>query len=87
MSKTIREIPNCGAPAGCSSVVIVLWKERSASGEHQGKKITISVQKGPEKQRFFTGSGKVQENLFHLHTKTILAWLFPLEAFSYKDMG
>lgn len=38
MSKTIREIPNCGAPAGCSTVVIVLRKERSASGEHQGKK-------------------------------------------------
>lgn len=52
-----------------------------------GEKITISVQKGPEKQHFFTGSGKVEENLFHLQTKTILAWLFPLDAFSHTGPG
>ncbi|CAJ1059107.1 Hypothetical predicted protein [Xyrichtys novacula] len=60
MSKTIRGIPNCGAPAGCSTVVIVPQKERSASGEHQGKKITIFSSKEARKQRFFTGSGKDQ---------------------------
>lgn len=39
----------------------------------RGKKIPIFSSKGPEKQHFFTGSGKVEENLFHLQTKTILA--------------
>lgn len=52
-----------------------------------GEKITIFSSKGPEKQRFFTGSGKVEENLFHLQTKTIHAWLFPLRAFSHKGFG
>lgn len=51
MSKTIMEIPNCGAPAGCSSVVIVPQKERSASGEHQGKNHDFQF-KRPRKAAF-----------------------------------
>lgn len=42
-----------------------------------GEKSRFSVQKGPEKQRFFTGSGKVVESLFHLQPTTILAWFLP----------
>ena len=85
----IDEIQRCpkqsgGSPTvahrrGSSSVVIVKHRERSASGEHQGKKSRFHFKRA-KKQRFFTGSGKVQGNLFHLQTKTILAWLF---AFSY----
>lgn len=81
MSKTIREIPNCVAPTGCSSVVIVPEKERKASGEYTRKNRDFSS-KGIEKQHFFTGSGKVAENLFHFQSKTILAW-FSLDSFNY----
>lgn len=77
MSKTIRGIPNCGAPAGCSSVVIVPREERSASGEHQGeKKSRFSVQKGQKSSVSLQAVGKCRKTFFHLQTKTILAWLF-----------
>lgn len=68
--------PTVAHRQGCCSVVIVPREERSASGEHQEeRKIPIFSSKEPKK-RFFTGSGKVEENLFHLQTKTILAWPF-----------
>lgn len=58
MSKTIPEIPNCGTPAGCSTVAIVRQEEKSASWEHQGKKSRFSVQKSPKSSISLQGVGK-----------------------------
>lgn len=76
MSKTIRGIPNCGAPAGCSSVVIVPQKERSASGEHQGKKSRFSVQKGQKSSISLQAVGKWRKTFSR--RKQYLLGFFPL---------
>lgn len=88
MSKTIRGIPNCGAPAGCSSVVIVPREERSASGEHQGKKSRFSVQKGQKSSVSLQAVGKWRKTFFPLadDNNTCLAFS-PPDALSQKDTG
>lgn len=91
----IDEIQRCPQQSGGSPTVAhrrgapvlsLFLRNKGARPENtrgkKKKKITIFSSKGPEKQRFFTGSGKVEENLFHL-TETILAGLFPPGAFSY----
>lgn len=50
-----------GAP-----VLSLFRRKKGARPENTRGKITIFSSKGPEKQHFFTGSGKVQENLFPL---------------------
>lgn len=88
MSKTIRGIPNCGAPAGCSSVVIVPREERSASGEHQGKKSRFSVQKGQKSSVSLQAVGKCRKTFSTCRRQQYLLGFFPpLDAFSYKGMG
>lgn len=76
MSKTIRGIPNCGAPAGCSSVVIVPEKERSASGEHQGKKSRFSVQKGQKSSVSLQAVGKCRKTFSTCTRKQYLLGFF-----------
>lgn len=78
MSKTIRGIPNCGAPAGCSSVVIVPWEEKSASGEHQGKKSRFSVQKGQKSSISLQAVGKWRKTFSTCRRKQyLLSFLVP----------
>lgn len=92
----IDEIQRCPKQSGRSPTVAhrrgapvlsLFFGKKGARPENTRGKNHDFSSKGPEKQHFFTGSGKVQENLFHLQTKTILAWLFPLDAFSYKGMA
>lgn len=76
MSKTIREIPNCGAPAGCCSVVIVWQKERSASGEHQGHKNHQFSLQMAQKAASLYSQWESEGTSFCLQTTTILACFF-----------
>lgn len=79
----IDEIQRCPKQSGRSPTVahrrgapllsLFSGKKGARPENTRGKNHDFSS-KGPEKQRFFTGSGKVQENLFHLQTTTILAW-------------
>lgn len=90
MSKTIRGIPNCGAPAGCSSVVIVPREERSASGEHQGEKNPDFQFKRARKAAFLYRQWESAGKPFSTcrRKQYLLGFFFsPLDAFSYKDTG
>lgn len=51
-----------------------------------GEKSRFSVQKAQKSSISLQAVGKCRKTFFHLQTKTILAWLFPPDAFSYKDM-
>lgn len=85
----IDEIQRCPKQSGGSPTVahrrgapvlpLFPGKKGARPENTRGKKSRFSVQRGPEKQHFFTGSGKVEENLFPLadENNTCLAFFFP----------
>lgn len=85
----IDEIQRCPKQSGGSPTVahrrgapvlsLFPGKKGARPENTRGKEIPIFSSKGPEKQRFFTGSGKVQENLFPLadENNTCLASFSP----------
>lgn len=93
----IDEIQRCPKQSGRSPTVAhrrgapllpLFARKKGARPENtRGKKIPNFSSKEAKKQHFFTGSGKVEENLFHLWTATILVDFFfsPLDALSCKD--
>lgn len=83
----IDEIQRCpkqsaGSPTAAhrrgAPVLSLFPRKKGTSPENTRSKTKIPIfsSKGPKKQHFFTGSGKVDETLLHLQTTTILAWLF-----------
>lgn len=98
----IDEIQRCPKQSGGSPTVAhrrgapvlsLFRRKKGARPENtrgkKKKKVPIFSSKGPEKQHFFTGSGKVEENLFPLcrRKQYLLGFFSPLHAFSYKDTG
>lgn len=82
----IDEIQRCPKQSGRSPTVahrrgapllpLFLWKKGARPENTRGKKILIFSSKEAKKQHFFTGSGKVEENLLHLWMATILVDFF-----------
>lgn len=84
----IDEIQRCPKQSGRSPTVAhrrgapllpLFARKKGARPENtRGKNIPNFSSKEAKKQHFFAGSGKVEENLFHLWTATILvAFFFP----------
>lgn len=82
----IDEIQRCPKQSGRSPTVahrrgapllpLFLWKKGARPENTRGKKILIFSSKEAKKQHFFTGSGKVEQNLLHLWMATILVDFF-----------
>lgn len=82
----IDEIQSCPKQSGRSPTVahrrgapllpLFPWNKGARPENTRGKKIPIFCSKEAKKQHFFTGSGKVEENLLHLWMATILVDFF-----------
>lgn len=59
---------------------------RSPGGRKGGKNHDFQFKRGQKSSVSLQAVGKLRETLFHSQTKTILALLFPLDAFSYNGM-
>lgn len=83
--KQSRRSPTVAHRRGAPLLPLFAGK-KGARPENTREKIPTFSSKEPKKQHFFTGSGKVEENLFHLWTETILVDFFSaLDALSCKD--